>query len=776
MPPSPQHVIALISGGKDSFLALLHCLAHNHHVVALANLHPVSPSITTDSNSYMYQTVGHTLIPLYARALHIPLYRGEILGPPVNPDRDYHPVHHDSRSSSSLAHPQDQADWLRQEDETESLLPLLRRVQLAHPSATALVSGAILSTYQRTRIESVALRLNLLPLAPLWQYPFLPTPKPRPAGLLDDIVAVGLKARIVKVASGGLDEGFLWADLGDERVKGAIKKGVDRFGGSVLGEGGEYETVVVDGPNGIWKGELVVEEGQRTVRKGKGGEAWIGFSGGEVVDKERGETGGDGAWRERLRIPEMWDDEFETLRRRIEIWDEELEGHVESNNIIRSERSEWSVEEATTKTLSTLKLSNMVVPTGKTASLQMAAITARLRTILDAHHRAPSDIVFTTILLRTMTDFDSVNASYATLFTTPNPPARVTVACGDLLPRGVMVMASFAVDLGSRLKRDGLHVQSRSYWAPANIGPYSQAIAVPIRGKQEEGEEAEEAAAVYVAGQIPLVPVTMEVVGHEANEGLGDVFRTQTCLALQHLWRIGKVMGVSWWMGGVAFITGADVHDVRKKASAAWLAWKVVHEHDFAEKEGAQQEEDGLDAWDRKYGGKGGGFVFKKNENRLPDFERIKGNESEGLLRKYTTGFLAAQVDELPRGCEVEWQALGTKKGFGKVESASIGGFPARMSNIVGSNRTVACIEFPISNFNQALGTEISSILDAAKRSVLGPNGRKMKVKIVEMIIYTSQTAEIGGVEAQIIPCRSVWGPQGTQLAAGIIINMEDEG
>lgn len=43
-PPPAQggrlNVIALISGGKDSFFSLLHCIAHGHRVVALANLHP----------------------------------------------------------------------------------------------------------------------------------------------------------------------------------------------------------------------------------------------------------------------------------------------------------------------------------------------------------------------------------------------------------------------------------------------------------------------------------------------------------------------------------------------------------------------------------------------------------------------------------------------------------------------------------------------------------------------------------------------------------------
>ena len=59
------NVIALISGGKDSLFSILHCQANGHTVVALANLHPApSSNDDEDINSYMYQTVGHSVIPL----------------------------------------------------------------------------------------------------------------------------------------------------------------------------------------------------------------------------------------------------------------------------------------------------------------------------------------------------------------------------------------------------------------------------------------------------------------------------------------------------------------------------------------------------------------------------------------------------------------------------------------------------------------------------------------------------------------------------------------
>jgi len=43
------NVIALISGGKDSFFSILHCLKNGHKVVALGNLYPAPASAGLNS-------------------------------------------------------------------------------------------------------------------------------------------------------------------------------------------------------------------------------------------------------------------------------------------------------------------------------------------------------------------------------------------------------------------------------------------------------------------------------------------------------------------------------------------------------------------------------------------------------------------------------------------------------------------------------------------------------------------------------------------------------
>lgn len=258
------NVIALISGGKDSFFSILHCLANGHQLVALANLHPPDGG-DEDINSFMYQTVGSSLISLYGQALDVPLYRQGIRGSAVIHDRDYHE---------------------EKDDETEDLVPLLKQVLLNHPEANAVSTGAILSTYQRTRVESVALRLGLTPLSFLWQYPFLPPYLQ--SSLLSDMHAVGQHSKIIKVASGGLDESFLGENVASPKTVGRMKKALGRFSengdGALVGEGGEFETLVVDGPSLLWKRRLEIQGEGEVIRQEGGTATWRAAA--KVVEKE----------------------------------------------------------------------------------------------------------------------------------------------------------------------------------------------------------------------------------------------------------------------------------------------------------------------------------------------------------------------------------------------------------------------------------------------------------------------------------------------------------
>ncbi|KAK0751581.1 hypothetical protein B0T18DRAFT_318086, partial [Schizothecium vesticola] len=693
------NVIALVSGGKDSFFSLLHCRANGHRVVALANLHPAEaaassrprlPSATqaatratapgplrpllasdqgpgpaplgpgpllrdssddsqpdqpkeedeSDLNSFMYQTVGHQVLPLYADATGLPLYRRPIVGGAGRHGKDYHAVAGDGPGVGA-----------EDDDEAESMTALLRAVMAVHPEANAVSAGAILSTYQRTRVESVAVRLGLVPLAYLWMFPVLPSPGPDASAgaagdgqLLDDMAAVGLEARIIKVASGGLDDEFLWTNIASPGGKARVAAAMRRFGvqetGAVIGEGGEFETLVLDGPSGLFRKKIVVDEEDRRVVREGGGTAWLWLSGARVEPNDREDDARE------VRIPGLLDAQFQRV----------LETLRADNNDNNNNNND---EEAITDVPSSLQsppLGGLQPtplqhwhftgdPSPPSVSAQTTSLLNQIRDRLRSLHLSPSHILTVTILLRSMSDFPALNALYAPLFASaPNPPSRITLSCGALLPPSVHVALSLTVHAAPTPLPDrrGLHVQSRSYWAPANIGPYSQAISLPAFPSSGGGPRL-----VHIAGQIPLLPASMLLPPQTDDDSPLHVV-----LALQHLVRIAldAAVQVQWFAGGVAYFPRSA--SAQAMARLAGRAWHAVHSRPV---EGSEdEEEDGPDLWDRRFNplyrtldssGGGGG----RATSSFPDWDVLEGDA--------VSPFFAAEVEELPRGAGVEWHA-----------------------------------------------------------------------------------------------------------------------
>ncbi|KAJ5748731.1 uncharacterized protein N7511_010427 [Penicillium nucicola] len=761
-PNTGLNVIALISGGKDSFYSILHCIRNGHKVVALANLYP-EPSPSTKANndngtkedededidSFMYQTIGHSIIPLYEEALGIPLYRQVIKGNAIDTSRIYK-----NTTTTNTAPAQSEETDI---DETESLVPLLTRIKQAHPEANAVSAGAILSTYQRTRIENIAGRLGLTPLAWLWQYPILPAPDARrvdplavaQAGLLEDMAAVGCNARIIKVASGGLDEGFLWEDVSGDgiegrRVRGRIGKAMGRFAGgedvrgAVLGEGGEYETLALDGPDFLWRRRIGVERVE--VKTGEGGVAFVKVVGARCEVKERG----DGVVPGDVRRPALLDDAF---RNALE-GERRTEGGSVGDSVVGpsvfSPSPEWTAREPVHRqTGLSWTFSNIIAPeAGPGAEEQMKGIAVKVEQALkDFSHaesgpRSTDDIAFATVLLNSMADFGSMNNVYVSLFNKPNPPARVTVACGDRLPSNVKVMVSFVVDLGARDMRQGLHVQSRSYWAPANIGPYSQAMSVPLQNNNR---------LVHIAGQIPLDPASMDLAQQE-NTPFED-YRLRAVLALQHLWRIGEATQVDWWLGVVAFLARGEQADAQ--ARVAWRLWEKMHalpsNEDEDDDEGPQ-----LDAWDLKYGRRTEEVIPNATTLSIPKFTALNSESATSI-----PPFLAVQVDELPRGSDIEWQGLG-----GRCEQVKLGTArgPAYTTTMDGEF-TYTSIEVEAGLSDDAWDDRLDSVI---KTHCQNPS-------LSQAVLYTTYSLPEAW-PGQVVPCRSVWGCGGRKLGAGVVL------
>lgn len=610
------NVVALISGGKDSFFSMLHCQANGHKIVALANLHPPNQQDGTveDMESYMYQTIGHAVIPLYEKALGLPLYRQEITGTAANQNKSY-----------GL----NQASAANAKDETESLLPLLLKIIAVNPEVNAVSTGAILSDYQRTRVESIALRLGLTPLSYLWQWPSLP-PQSQSA-LLEDMAVVGQDSRIVKVASGGLDEAFLWQNVADRRTIHRLTKAAERFGsagdGAVLGEGGEYETLAVSGPAPLWKGRISVSEQNMQTLPGDAGSASL-----RITEPSVSFEAVSGDMRD-LRIPPLLDLRFSKI---LDSVTTDNTAHATAKPaeapLTPSIQDDPSVDSSAFLVLD-------LQGSGDTAEGQTRSIMEDMIKKLAANGHGPDDVAYSVIILRAMSEFASVNAVYGSYFVNPNPPARVTIACADVLPPDCQLSIGFTSVKG---QRSALHVQSRSYWAPANIGPYSQAIGFP--SGQTAGPTN---ASIYIAGQIPLIPASMTVPGSSATPEID--FANQAVLALQHLHRVGDVMKVRQWTFGIAFIAisynGDDT--LSWKADLSRRVWKAFHAPESSPEE--KSDEDNFDVWHLKHGP--GSAPWKAHI--------LEDDSKDGIVNVVAPPLVVIQVDKLPRDSAIEWVGVG---------------------------------------------------------------------------------------------------------------------
>ena len=124
-------------------------------------------------------------------------------------------------------------------DELLSLQDGLRK--LAHQlGIEGVVTGAVASDYQKSRIDQICETLGLKSFAPLWHKD--------PKILVNDLRVAGFKIILSGVGAAGLDESWLGQELTDERWS-TLEKLSKKHGIHLTGEGGEYETFVLDAPH-----------------------------------------------------------------------------------------------------------------------------------------------------------------------------------------------------------------------------------------------------------------------------------------------------------------------------------------------------------------------------------------------------------------------------------------------------------------------------------------------------------------------------------------------
>ncbi|XP_062325858.1 diphthine--ammonia ligase [Osmerus eperlanus] len=476
-------VVALISGGKDSCYNMMQCVDAGHRIVALANLRPAN---TDELDSYMYQTVGHQAIDLYAEAMELPLYRRTIRGASLNTGRDYRET---------------------EGDEVEDLYQLLLTVK-EKEGAEAVSVGAILSDYQRVRVENVCMRLGLQPLAFLWRRD--------QETLLSDMISADLHALLIKVAALGLDpEKHLGQPLA--AMEPYLNQLHRKYGIHVCGEGGEYETFTLDCP--LFKKRIVIDAMETVIHSADAFApvGYLRFTGMHTENKDDVSpalqlahvippcSGGGAGPLPSCPCQSAIDRMTEEAEYADQAQDIQLEftsnadlscqsgrGHPPSCSPRTSRGYQW--------------FSGAHSPDPGIHNQTMAALHCELET----RGWQMTHVVLLHLYVRSMEDFSAINAVYRTHFG-HNPPARVCVQAplppGQLLqvdcllqdwPQPAPEKEEEKEEEDSFHQREALHVQSLSHWAPANIGPYSQALRVDE--------------AVFCAGQIALVPCSMQLV------------------------------------------------------------------------------------------------------------------------------------------------------------------------------------------------------------------------------------------------------------------------
>ncbi|GIX60811.1 diphthine--ammonia ligase, putative [Babesia caballi] len=226
-------LLALISGGKDGIFSVLTAQRQGHEVVMLGHLSPKNGDDVHELDSFMYQTIGHNIVPAIAECMEIPLIERTIAGSPVVTEAlEYVP---------------------RDEDEVEDLYRLVVEAMAMRNDIEAICTGAIASQYQLRRVLNVATRLGLKTVQPLWER--------EQSELLAEMIENGMEAIIIKTCSMGLDDRHLGRSI--QELYPEFIKIRDKYGFNVCGEGGEYESLVLDCP--LYKKKIVITEHKQVI-------------------------------------------------------------------------------------------------------------------------------------------------------------------------------------------------------------------------------------------------------------------------------------------------------------------------------------------------------------------------------------------------------------------------------------------------------------------------------------------------------------------------------
>jgi asparagine synthase (glutamine-hydrolysing) len=200
-PETNMRLGCLYSSGKDSHLALHFMRTFNYDISCLITLKSENP------DSYMFHTPAIDLVHLQAQAMNIPLLVQSTRG-------------------------------VKEEELHDLEYALIAAKEKYH--IQGIVSGALFSNYQRSRIEALCDKLGLKIFCPLWHMD--------QETVLRELMRLEFVFVMSSVAAEGLDQSWLNKPIGSHEIDAlvALHK---KNGFHVAGEGGEYESLVLYGPD-----------------------------------------------------------------------------------------------------------------------------------------------------------------------------------------------------------------------------------------------------------------------------------------------------------------------------------------------------------------------------------------------------------------------------------------------------------------------------------------------------------------------------------------------
>ncbi len=189
----------LFSGGKDSLYAT-YLAGKKNEIACLITV------ISGNKESYMFHTPNINLVDIQAEALDLPLVKIKSEG--------------------------------EKEKELEDLKTAIKTA-IKKYGIEGIVTGAVASNYQASRVKEICNKLGMKCISPLWHK--------NQSELLNEIIQHGFKVIIVGVAAYPLDEKWLGREI-DGKCIDELKQLEWKLKINPAGEGGEIETFVLDSP------------------------------------------------------------------------------------------------------------------------------------------------------------------------------------------------------------------------------------------------------------------------------------------------------------------------------------------------------------------------------------------------------------------------------------------------------------------------------------------------------------------------------------------------